>query len=87
MLDFKFNKGSLVRCRFSGAQGIIKARTDYLTGCNRYGVQPNAIKDGLPVDYHWFDEKELELIEDKKFNFDDEDPPGGEVNKDQIPPR
>lgn len=34
-------------------------RTEYLTGCNHYGLVPRALKDGIPMDYQWIDESRL----------------------------
>ena len=59
--DFKFNRGDEVRDKITGFQGIITSRTDYINGCNRYGVQPKADKCKM-VDAYNIDEQSLELV-------------------------
>jgi hypothetical protein len=59
--------GMEVKDKITGASGIAVARTEYLWGCARVGVQIRELKDGKPQEYIWFDEPMLEGIEpDKK---------------------
>jgi len=66
-------------------------RTQYLTGCNTYGVQSQKIKDNSrPEDWKWFDEDQLSLLKDKKIViYDDEEElpqrTGGVRSSDQYP--
>lgn len=61
---FKFNNGDKVRDNITGFTGIITARLDYMFGCVRYQVSPNKLtSDGGMIDFHYFDEPQLELIE------------------------
>lgn len=56
--------GSRVRDRITGFEGIITARIEFLTGCDRYIVQPRVDKDGKVPRSETFDEATLELMED-----------------------
>ena len=58
--------GDEVRCRITGFTGIAVARTDWIFGCVRFGVQPQAMKeDGSGIhEAQWHDEASLERIGD-----------------------
>ena len=67
MTIFTFNLGSEVQDVITGYKGIVRGRSQYLTGCNTYGVQAGKLdKDGNPKDWKWFDEDQLKLLKDKK---------------------
>jgi hypothetical protein len=57
------NLGDKVKDRVTGLTGIAVAKSHYLQGCARIGVQPQELKDGKPVEVSWFDEPQLEVIE------------------------
>lgn len=60
---FKFELGQEVKDRVTGFKGIIMARTQYLTGCNRYGMQDRKLtKEGKPADWQNFDEDQIDLV-------------------------
>lgn len=61
--EFKFNVGDRVKDRVTGFQGIVIGRSDYISGCDTYGVQPERLKDGIPQDTKWFDDPRLILVE------------------------
>jgi hypothetical protein len=91
---FKFNLGSEVKDKITGFKGIIRGRTQYLTGCNTYGIQSSKLnKEGIPYDWRWFDEDTLTLIKDKKVVLYEEDhvnksakkKVGGPLSQDQYP--
>ena len=46
----------------SGYKGIVIARSEYLNGCTRCGVQAKIGKDGKLQDCCWFDEPQLKPI-------------------------
>lgn len=57
---FKFSLGVELEDAITGYTGIAMGRTEYLTGCNQYGLlnrKPD--KDGVPRDWRWFDENRL----------------------------
>ena len=60
--------GSKVTDSITGMAGIAIARTDWLYGCVRYGVQPEELKDGKPVEAQWFDEAQLREYKESKKN-------------------
>ena len=63
---FKFKLGQKAKEKITGFTGIIVARIDYLTGCNRYSLQTEDLYEGKPVDWQNFDENQLELVKEKK---------------------
>jgi len=68
--EFRFNLGSEVKDKITKFKGIVRARNQYLTGCNTYGVQAEGLdKDGVPKKWEWFDEEQLTLIKDKKVSY------------------
>ncbi len=84
----KVENGKTVRDKISGYEGVVIARTDWLTGCVRFGVQARKLKeDGGVLDAQWFDESQLEVIDDAGVpNMPGvvEPPPGGPT---PTPPR
>lgn len=64
--NFNFDLGALVRDKITGFTGIIVTRSQWLYGCNVYGLQSKELKDGLPLDRKFFDEPAIELIEAAK---------------------
>ncbi len=52
--------GTRVKDCITGFTGIAVARTEWVNGCTRYGVQSETLIDGKPGDEHWFDERALE---------------------------
>jgi hypothetical protein len=62
MAEKKVELGDRVKDSISGCQGIAIARTTYLTGCDRIGVQGEALKDGAPIDWQWFDVNQLKVV-------------------------
>lgn len=72
-MNFKFNLGDEVKTKVTGYKGIIRGRSDYLTGCNTYGIQSQKLdKEGLPKKWQWFDEDELILVKTEKIKLIDE---------------
>ena len=68
---FKHNLGDEVRDLVTGYSGIIIARSEYLNGCIRYGVQRTKLtKESKPQDSEWFDEKQIEVIKAKKVDVE-----------------
>jgi len=50
--------------KITGFEGILTARCEFLTGCNRYCIQPTELKDGKPIESIYFDEAQIEVISD-----------------------
>lgn len=58
----KFSNGDKVKDKVTSLQGIVVVTSVHLNGCIRYGVQPQELKDGKPVDSQWYDENDLTLV-------------------------
>lgn len=63
---FKFDLGVRARDTLTGFEGIIVYRTQWITNCNVYGIQPEKLdKEGTVKESHQFDEARVELIKEK----------------------
>jgi hypothetical protein len=62
----KIKLGSRVTDRITGFTGIAIARTDWLTGCVRFGVQSEELHNGKPIGAEWFDEDALVKAKKRK---------------------
>lgn len=51
--------GERVTDRITGFTGIVVARTEFLNGCIRVGVQSETLKDGKVLDPEYFDEQQV----------------------------
>ncbi len=75
--------GSRVRDTITKFEGVVIARTDWLNGCRRFGVQSEKLdKEGIPTDAQWFDEPQL--VEFSR-PLEDSNPPLTE-GKTKLPP-
>lgn len=63
MSEFKHAQGLRAKDKLTGFEGIITCRLDYLTGCNRYYLQPTEVRDGKPAEGAYFDEAQIEIID------------------------
>ncbi len=61
----KIELGRRVRDKFTGFSGIAVSRTEYLWDCPRVTVQPETMKDGIPITAQGIDEPRLEVVEDQ----------------------
>ena len=67
---FKFNLGDEVKDIITNFKGIIQSRTEYLTGCNIYGVQSQELsKEGELRDWIHFDENRIKLVKKEKIKL------------------
>ena len=75
---FKFKQGETVRDLVTGFKGIVVARTDYISGCNRYQLQPKVGADGKFPDSVTIDEPALERAQELRVVLErqEDDPPG-----------
>lgn len=63
MDTFKYELGSKGKCKITGYEGMIVARTEWLHGCRRYVLQSAKLQDsGKPAEPLAIDEDGLELI-------------------------
>lgn len=56
--------GMKVKDTVSGLTGIAIARTEWLNGCTRYGIQPPVDSDGKVPASHWVDEPQIEIVDE-----------------------
>jgi hypothetical protein len=61
---FTHELGKKGKDKITGFAGILTARCEFLTGCNRYCIQPQELKDGKPIDSIYFDEAQIEILSD-----------------------
>jgi hypothetical protein len=59
---FLHELGLTAKDKITGFSGIITVRCEFLTGCNRYCIQPVELKDGKPLDTIYFDEAQISII-------------------------
>jgi hypothetical protein len=63
---FQIQLGDKVKDLVTGYEGIVIARTEYLNGCLRYGIQRTKLtKEGVPGAAEWIDEKQLVVVKAK----------------------
>lgn len=61
---FTHELGKKAKDKISGMAGILTARCEFLTGCNRYCISPQELKDGRPIEGMYFDEAQIEILSD-----------------------
>ena len=61
MKNFKFELGLEVKEVITGYEGVIMGRSQFLTGCNQYGILAKKLESGKPAGWVWFDESRLKL--------------------------
>lgn len=61
---FKHELGKRAKDKITGFEGIITSSVKYLTGCNRYHLQPTNLKEGIPIEGIYFDEAQVEILGD-----------------------
>ena len=67
----KYNLGDLLQDKVSQFKGIVMGCTEYSTGCIHYGLAAQKTKeDGSSLDWEWFDQSRLDLIEKEAVKFD-----------------
>ncbi len=54
--------GDRARDKITGFEGVVTSITYWLNGCRRIGIQPENLKDSIPVESHAFDGPQVELI-------------------------
>jgi hypothetical protein len=59
------NLGDVVKDKITGFQGMVIAITHWLNGCIRINVQPQALKDGKPIESECFDIQQIEVVKAK----------------------
>jgi len=68
-VTFEYSLGDRVRDKLTGFEGVVLSRTDYMTGCFHYGVQPEMLTaEGKQPDWEWIDGTYLEIVDDEYAN-------------------
>ena len=59
----KIKLGSRVQDIYTGFEGMAVAKTEWLNGCVRIGIQPTELdKDGKIQEEVWFDEQQVKVV-------------------------
>lgn len=74
---FAFANGQKLKDKVTGFTGVVMCRTDYLTGCARYGLLTTKLKDGKPQKLEYFDEDVLKPVKKSKRIVIEYDKGGG----------
>ena len=61
---FKHPLGHMATDKITGFTGVITSRVEFLTGCNRYHVQPREIRDAKVVEGMYFDEDQIRVSDE-----------------------
>ena len=61
--EFKYALGEVLRDKVTGFEGVVMVRANYFTRCDHYGLCPQNLKDGKPIDWEWLDEIRLFPVE------------------------
>lgn len=51
--------------KLSGFKGIVYSRAEFFSGCVQYGIQGHVDKDGKLPGVEYFDESQLEVIDEE----------------------
>ncbi len=54
--------GDIAKDEITGCKGTVVAITAWIHACKRVTLQPNELKDGLPIDNYTFDMPQLTLV-------------------------
>ena len=77
MGNFKFELGDKLKDLITGFEGIVIGRTEWITGCNIYGIKSQILKDGLPTESQWLDDNKIVKVDDGLNIIKGEEPTGG----------
>jgi hypothetical protein len=64
--DDEAGLGDLVQDRLTGLKGIVINQTTWHNGCSRVLIQPEELKDGVPVEASTCDEVDLKILKRQK---------------------
>jgi len=67
---FKFKQGETLRDIVTGFTGVVVSRTDYISGCNNYRLQPRVGEDGKLAEAVYVDEPALERMDVLRIELD-----------------
>jgi hypothetical protein len=55
--------GDKAKDRISGFEGVVVAVTEWLNGCRRITIQPEALHEGKPIESSTFDAEQVARVE------------------------
>lgn len=58
----KVELGDIVKDLVTGFEGVCVAKTMWMFGCARVGVQSNTLKEGAPTDMQMFDDNQMTVL-------------------------
>lgn len=67
-MSFRFTYGQTLRDVLTGFEGQLVRRSDYITGCNTYLIQPFVDQSRQDFESRWIDESRLEIVKDEGKN-------------------
>lgn len=71
--------GNIVKDSYTGFQGVFSFYEEWLYGCNRVGIAPTELKDGVPQRSQIFDEQRVEFVSDG-YPYDDTPGPAAAIS-------
>lgn len=74
--DERVKLGVKAKDRITGFEGIVICVSEWLNGCLRITIQPQAMHEGKPVDNQTFDAEQVEAVE-VETGFTQMTPSGG----------
>lgn len=72
----KIELGSLAKDTVTGFEGIVVAQLTWLNGCVRFGLQPQKLHEGKPVEMQYFDSQQILVLVRKSWQVEDQDARG-----------
>ena len=80
-MGFKFKLGDRVRDTFTGYEGFVHGQAEYITWCNRVGINKRELdKDGKVRDNEWFDDVIVELVQERQSEVESRETGGPVTN-------
>lgn len=79
----KLKCGDKAECTLTSYQGVITSMTENITGSRRFGLSPQKIQEGKPIDGYSFHEDMLKVVKEKAHKPEKRSRTGG----DQVVPR
>ena len=62
----KIALGDVAQDSITGFKGVVVAVTEWLSGCRRVTIQPQALHDGKPIESETFDETQVVVLRSKE---------------------
>jgi heat shock protein HspQ len=79
----KYKLGDKLKCKLTGYTGVATSMTESISGTRRFGISPQKIQEGKPIDGYSFNEELVELVKEEIHKPEKRSRTGG----DQVVPR